>query len=52
MNATVAPHIHALRAALSDHVLMGKIVDVFYAKMLDDYRINRFFFTRPVCRAG
>ncbi|NOV31619.1 MULTISPECIES: hypothetical protein [unclassified Methylomonas] len=47
MNATVAPQIHALRAALSDHVLMGKIVDVFYAKMLDDYRINRFFFTRP-----
>jgi truncated hemoglobin YjbI len=47
MNATVASKIRALRATLSDHVLISKIVDVFYAKMLDDYRINRFFFTRP-----
>ncbi|AMK76657.1 MULTISPECIES: hypothetical protein [Methylomonas] len=47
MNATVAPQIQALRATLSDQALIGKIVDALYAKMLDDYRINRFFFTRP-----
>ncbi|WP_026602576.1 hypothetical protein [Methylomonas sp. 11b] len=46
MSATVANQIHALRATLGDHVLVGKILDVFYAKMLDDYRINRFF-SRP-----
>lgn len=47
MNATVAPQIQALRASLSDETSIGRIVDMFYAKMLDDYRINRFFFTRP-----
>lgn len=47
MIATVAPQIQALRATLNDETLISKLVDVFYAKMLDDYRINRFFFTRP-----
>lgn len=31
-----------------DHGLLSKIVDVFYASMLDDYRINRYFYSRPV----
>jgi hemoglobin len=31
-----------------DTVTVNKIVDVFYSTMLDDYRINRFFFTRPI----
>jgi truncated hemoglobin YjbI len=33
---------------LGDENLIGSIVDVFYQNMLDDYRINRFFYTRPV----
>lgn len=47
MSATVAPQVQSMRAALSDGNWVGRIVDVFYAKMLDDYRINRFFSTRP-----
>lgn len=47
MSATVAPQVQSMRAALSDGNWVGRIVDVFYAKMLDDYRINRFFCTRP-----
>lgn len=47
MSATVAPQVQSMRAALGDDNWVGRIVDVFYAKMLDDYRINRFFFTRP-----
>ncbi|MCQ8182752.1 hypothetical protein NP603_16640 [Methylomonas sp. SURF-1] len=47
MSATVAPQVQSMRAALSDDNWVGRIVDVFYAKMLDDYRINRFFFSRP-----
>ncbi|WFP49653.1 hypothetical protein PL263_16320 [Methylomonas sp. EFPC3] len=47
MSATVAPQIQSMRTALSDANWVGRIVDVFYAKMLDDYRINRFFFSKP-----
>jgi truncated hemoglobin YjbI len=31
-----------------DENLVSKLVDVFYASMLDDYRINRYFYSRPV----
>ncbi len=31
-----------------DQSLVSKIVDVFYANMLDDYRINRYFYSRPL----
>lgn len=30
-----------------DENLVSKIVDVFYASMLDDYRLNRYFYSRP-----
>jgi truncated hemoglobin YjbI len=31
-----------------DENLVSKIVDVFYESMLDDYRINRYFYSRPI----
>jgi truncated hemoglobin YjbI len=31
-----------------DENLVSKIVDIFYASMLDDYRINRYFYSRPI----
>lgn len=31
-----------------ENTLVSKIVDVFYASMLDDYRINRYFYSRPI----
>ncbi len=31
-----------------DKQLLFEIVDVWYAKMRDDYRINRFFYDRPL----
>jgi len=31
-----------------DDQLLSKIVDVWYAKMRDDYRINRYFYDRPL----
>ncbi|WP_446810522.1 hypothetical protein ACH50O_02705 [Methylomonas sp. 2BW1-5-20] len=31
-----------------DENLVSKLVDVFYASMLDDYRINRYFYSRPI----
>ena len=40
MNATVKPKI--------DKTLVSRIVDDFYASLLDDYRINRYFYTRPL----
>lgn len=30
-----------------DEQQLAQIVDIFYAKMLDDYRINRYFYPRP-----
>ena len=47
MNATVAQQIQALRATLSNDVFINNVVDILHAKMLDDYRINRFFSTQP-----
>jgi hypothetical protein len=47
MQTIVASQIQTLRATLGDQILIGKIVDMFYGRMLDDYRVNRFFFTRP-----
>ena len=31
-----------------DHQLLGQIVDGWYEKMRDDYRINRYFYDRPL----
>lgn len=31
-----------------DKDLISQIVDVFYSSMLDDYRINRYFYSRPI----
>lgn len=31
-----------------DHQLLDQIVDIWYAKMRDDYRINRYFYDRPL----
>lgn len=33
---------------LVDENLISRIVDVFYQDLLDDYRINRYFYTRPL----
>ncbi len=30
-----------------DEQQLSQIVDIFFAKMLDDYRINRYFYARP-----
>jgi truncated hemoglobin YjbI len=31
-----------------DKDLISQVVDVFYSSMLDDYRINRYFYSRPI----
>lgn len=33
---------------LADENLISNIIDVFYQDLLDDYRINRYFYTRPI----
>lgn len=33
---------------LSDESLISNIIDIFYQNLLDDYRINRYFYTRPI----
>ena len=33
---------------LADENLISNIVDVFYQDLLDDYRINRYFYSRPI----
>jgi hemoglobin len=45
MSATAVSQTHT---HLADETLIGAIVDVLYDKMLDDYRVNRFFSSRPV----
>lgn len=32
----------------ADENLVSSIVDTFYQDLLDDYRINRYFYTRPI----
>lgn len=48
MSATVVPQTQMNRAAIGDEALIGAVVDVLYGKMLEDYRVNRFFSGRPV----
>jgi truncated hemoglobin YjbI len=48
MNASVVTQIPKNQVHLNDTVLIASIVDLLYEKMLNDYRINRFFFTRPL----
>lgn len=31
-----------------DQELISKIIDLFYPSLLDDYRINRYFYSRPL----
>ena len=33
---------------MADENLISSVVDVFYQDLLDDYRINRYFYTRPI----
>jgi len=33
---------------LVDENLISGIVDIFYQDLLDDYRVNRYFYTRPI----
>jgi len=47
MNASVVSQFQADSANLGDESMISMIIDKLYDKMLDDYRINRFFFTRP-----
>lgn len=35
-------------AAKIDKNLISQVVDVFYTNLLDDYRINRYFYSRPI----
>ena len=35
-------------ADLADENLISRIVDVFYQNLLDDYRVNRYFYTRSI----
>lgn len=48
MNATVVPQILSNRAGIGDETLIADVVDALYDRMLDDYRVNRFFSGRPV----
>jgi hemoglobin len=48
MNAMLATPLQTYDLIFTDTQLISKIVDNFYAKMLDDYRVNRFFRGRPV----
>jgi truncated hemoglobin YjbI len=36
------------RGNLADENLISNIIDCFYPKILDDYRINRYFYTRTI----
>lgn len=33
---------------LADENLISNIIDVFYPSLLDDYRVNRYFYSRPI----
>lgn len=33
---------------LSDENQISNIIDVFYQNLLDDFRVNRYFYTRPI----
>lgn len=33
---------------LADENLISSIVDIFYQNLLDDYRVNRYFYSRPI----
>lgn len=48
MNAIVFPQALSARTALADTGLINQITDLLYAKLHDDYRINRFFGSRPL----
>lgn len=48
MNAQAISKTEYSTVGLADDNLISSVVDVFYQNMLDDYRINRFFYTRPV----
>lgn len=48
MTTTVVSALPSARSELSDAGLIGAIADRVCEKMLDDYRINRFFNNRPV----
>ena len=47
MNASVMPHSKSNPPNLDEN-LISNIIDVFYPNLLDDYRINRYFYTRPI----
>ena len=47
MSATVVPQSISNHLDIGDEVLLENIVDALYGRMLDDYRINRFFRGRP-----
>jgi len=47
MNTSVVSQLQANPGFLGNASLLKQIVDTLYDKMLADYRINRFFFTRP-----
>jgi truncated hemoglobin YjbI len=36
------------RGDLADENLISNIIDVFYENLLNDYRVNRYFYSRPI----
>lgn len=47
MSSNIASQTQSRLAGICDETLICDIVDVLYDKLLDDYRINRFFNGRP-----
>jgi hemoglobin len=48
MTKNIVSQYYNYNPELDDTQLISRIVDCLYPKLLDDYRINRFFFTRPI----
>lgn len=47
-NKTTTQKLDFNLSDLSDENLISNIIDIFYQNLLDDYRVNRYFYTRPI----
>lgn len=52
MHTTVVSHKAVPGSFIDNPALIAAVVDRLYDRMLADYRINRFFFTRPAAEQG
>jgi len=48
MSEYTQPQLAENYADLADANLIATVVDAFYRNLLDDYRVNRYFYTRPI----